>query len=559
MTQRYGLDQIGTITNSGGTATLGGVLGDVANSSIANRLAIVEAAVTNIANVGSPSYAAPSSYTLTTGTQTSGTYANVDSDNDVYHVHTDTAGTLSLIYDWTLDADQQASSVIWRGRWNGTNDTLLFELYDWVGAAWVTWFTQVGVTGTTSAADITKETTLVAKYTGTGTNAGKVRVRITGSGLTSCTLSTDQLIVGKTTAAGGIANGSTITLAGSNTNKNYVGSNWTLALGGQDISGSYFYGAKSVTGISSGSTEVTFENCDFGAATIPPGKYINCGFGLASGTLTAASAGEYILRSCYSCVPGSGTPAFDWATGTGTIRINGRGWHGGSSHTIDGDNTISWEVNGGGGQTFDGGGTVELRGHFRQATLLNAAGGKTSQIVADNCGPIAINGAGGTVNIYGTTGTITDNSGGVVTITSTQPVNLANIAATVLGGQVVTKSITYNGSASYAAFTVTGLVAVKAIGYVTTALTNHADTTSVGTATSAAGLIAATAGTAMQTTGQAWVDNAPSKFETFPASWTLIGDGEDIAVVGTANITDGVVALYCWYVPISSGASVVAA
>lgn len=128
-----------------------------------------------------------------------------------------------------------------------------------------------------------------------------------------------------------------------------------------------------------------------------------------------------------------------------------------------------------------------------------------------------------------------------------------------LGAHVASKSITYDGSLSYAAFTVTGLVAVKVVGYVGTALTNHANATSVGTATSAAGLIAATAGTAMQTEGQAWVDNAPSKFETFPANWTLIGNGEDIAVVGTANITGGVVTLYCWYIPISAGAAVVAA
>ena len=398
---------------------------------LSDQLDAVESGIGNIVSVGSPSYAAPSSYTLTTGTQTGGTYANVDSDNDTYHVHTDDAGTLSLIYDWTLATDEQANSVIWRGRWNGTNDTLLFELYDWVAPGWVTWFTRIGVSGTTSAADWTQEASLVSKYTGTGANAGKLRVRITGTGLSSMTLSTDLLIVGKTTRAGGIANGSTVTLAATTTNQNYVGNNWILALGGQDISGSYFYGAKQVTGVSSASTGVTFENCDFGAATVPPGKYINCGFGLASGTLTAASAGEYILRSCYSCVPGSGTPVFDWATGSGTIRINGRGWHGGSSHTIDGDNTISWEVNGGGGQTFDGGGTIELRGNFRQATITNHAAGKTSQIASSGCGPIAINGAGGTVNIFGLTGTITDNSGGAVTITSAQVVNLANVNAEV--------------------------------------------------------------------------------------------------------------------------------
>lgn len=128
-----------------------------------------------------------------------------------------------------------------------------------------------------------------------------------------------------------------------------------------------------------------------------------------------------------------------------------------------------------------------------------------------------------------------------------------------LGGTPATKTITYTGAVSYTAFTVTGAVAVKVIGYITTVLSNHGDTTSVGTATSAAGLIAATAGTAMQTQYQIWVDNAPSKFETFPSGYSIIGDGEDITVVGTANLAAGVVELYCYYIPLSSGATVVAA
>jgi hypothetical protein len=154
------------------------------------------------------------------------------------------------------------------------------------------------------------------------------------------------------------------------------------------------------------------------------------------------------------------------------------------------------------------------------------------------------------------------NTGGTATLTailgdmanSSLSTQLAN-----MGARMVSKAITHNGSASYTAFTVTGLVAVKVVGYITTALTNDAATTSVGTATSAAGLIAATAGTAMQTANQVWVDNAPSKFETYPANWTLIGDGEDIVVDGDAALVGGVVSLYCWYIPISTGASVVAA
>lgn len=130
---------------------------------------------------------------------------------------------------------------------------------------------------------------------------------------------------------------------------------------------------------------------------------------------------------------------------------------------------------------------------------------------------------------------------------------LANVA-----GRVVSKSITFQpATTSYALFTVSNVCAVKVIGVLTGALTAHADTTSVGTATSAAGLIAATAGTALDAIGKIWVDNAPSKFETFPANWALVN--EDIVVASTANITGGVITFYCFYLPIVAAATVTAA
>jgi len=164
--------------------------------------------------------------------------------------------------------------------------------------------------------------------------------------------------------------------------------------------------------------------------------------------------------------------------------------------------------------------------------------------------------SGGKAEIVGTV----SNTNGTATVGAVLGDPKASSLADLLfalGAQRVPKGITYTGATSYAAFTVSGTVAVKVVGAVTSALTNHADTTSVGTATSAAGLIAATAGTAMQTMGQIWVDNAPSKFETFPANWTIIS--EDIAVASTANLTGGTVTLNCWWFPVVAGSSLVAA
>ena len=163
---------------------------------------------------------------------------------------------------------------------------------------------------------------------------------------------------------------------------------------------------------------------------------------------------------------------------------------------------------------------------------------------------------GGKAEIVGTVA----NTGGTATVGAVlgDPKNssLADLLF-ALGAQRVGKGITYNTATSYAAFTVSGTVAVKVVGSVTSALTNHADTTSVGTATSAGGLIAATAGTAMQTIGQVWVDNAPSKFEVFPANWVVIS--ESIVVASTANLAGGTVMLNCWWFPVVAGSTLVAA
>jgi hypothetical protein len=141
-----------------------------------------------------------------------------------------------------------------------------------------------------ATADVTRAPILVTKYTGTGANLGDVRVRIYGTGLTSSTpFRVDQLVCGRTVKTGGITNGSTVTLAAATTNRNFVGANWILVLGGQNISGSDFVGAVSVTGISSVTTAFTFEKCYFGAATCPPWRCV-CPSAASCGCSTAARA-----------------------------------------------------------------------------------------------------------------------------------------------------------------------------------------------------------------------------------------------------------------------------
>jgi len=434
-------------------------LGAPVGASVSADIATLQSTVSNISITGSPSYVAPSSYVLTTGNQTSGTYSNVDTSNGVYHVHTDTAGVLSLYYEYTLRSDQQAVNLTFKGRITSSNDSMTVEAYDWIAAAFVPLFTLAGVNTTT---DTNQSIPLVGKYTGTGANIGKVRIRFVNAvALTTATLYVDLCIVGitntsrtvgysngsvwvKSTGNSGtenytngtadnpcpwadalviaaslgltnfrILNGEIVTLTGACNQKSLIGEEWNLALGGQSISASYFKGA-SVSGIASAASRPTFEDCHFVGGTYPPMDAIQCGFNTTSGApFVAASAGQYLFVDCFSQVAGSGTPYFTFSGTGGTTGVNIRSWSGGSNSTLDSNVTMSLEVLAGGGQTITtGGGSAELRGVFRAATIV-LSGSPTVQIAAVT-GTITLSGAAtsATVNIWGVHGVVTNTSTG---------------------------------------------------------------------------------------------------------------------------------------------------
>ena len=210
-----------------------------------------------------------------------------------------------------------------------------------------------------------------------------------------------------------VSPGSTLTLAGAYLSIVFHGDKWTLALGGQSISGCVFYNPN-VTGISSG-TDAHWHDAMFGAVTVPPGIFVGCGIGESGGTFTAASAGEYVGKDCYSLVPGSGAPNLVF-TGLGSATgINNRGSFGGANYTLDSDCTLSHEVVGGGGTTITtGGADVEIRGTTRAINLtLGTATSETVQFVGV-CGPITISGnpTAAVVNLYGISDGVTDTSTG---------------------------------------------------------------------------------------------------------------------------------------------------
>jgi hypothetical protein len=311
-------------------------------------LAIGSAAISTVAG----------SYTLTTGTQSSGLYTDTETLNQVYHRHTDTAGVMELYYQFDVGGAGVAVTSSFTGYLQGSNDTLTIYAYNWVGATWDVVGTLVG---SNSATPITDNLNLLTRHTGTGANLGLVRIRFyAASGLTSATLSIDQIYVSYAVVSqtvgyalgaiwyndsvantnteayvDGVADnpistmtafntlsastgldrmeispGSTVTLAATQNNQVFSGDQWTLDLGGQDITGSKFIGAANgVIGTASGVFPF-FKECSMGDASIPAAALQTCGL---SGTLTLNSVGDYYFFDCFSQVAGSGTPVIDFS------------------------------------------------------------------------------------------------------------------------------------------------------------------------------------------------------------------------------------------------------
>lgn len=397
------------------------------------------------------------------GVETSGTNASVDAEDGTYHQIDDVANNIDIVYEFPVGGGRTATSVLWKGKLLGANDVATVQAYN--GSSWATIFSLEGRPGAAPTAPSDNSTVtipLLSKYTGTGADLGKVFIRFECAGQTNPALYTDLLLVnavniGQTvgyangrihvnTAASntnteafvdgvadnpvstwaaaltlsasvglnafGIATGSSITLTANSDGYALFGEDWDLGLGGQSIEGLHAHGAN-ITGTGTATvTRPTFENCHFAAATIPPAIARGCGIGEESGTFTAGSAGQYIFDSCYSMVPGAGSPAFAFSGLGAATGINNRGWRGSATWTLDSDCTLSHEVLAGGGTTVTtGGADVEIRGITRSVTLTLSGAG-TVQFVGV-AGPIAIGGtATTTVNLYGVSASLADTSSG---------------------------------------------------------------------------------------------------------------------------------------------------
>jgi len=363
-----------------------------------------------------------SSYTLTTGVQSSGTVSNTENLDAVAHEHTDTAGTLDLYYEFSVGGNATGVACNYDALVTGSNDVVDVFAYNWGGASW----DQVGsIQGTNSSTVyLSDSVSLLTRHTGAGSDIGLVRLRFQSASLSSATLKVDRIscaysvvsdsvgyangavwidttsgVAGTEAFVNGVAdnpvdsladaltiassvllrkfevgNGSTVTLASSTENKVFSGHEWALALGGQSVASTMVIDAN-VTGTGTGS-DSEYDGCLFGIASLAPFQAYDCSFtATTSGGMTLSAAGNYRFISCQSGVPGSSSPLF--TLGTGAILAEWRRWSGGitvSGISSDDVLTISGEL---GTVTLNGAdGQVEIRGTYK-AIVDNRTGSPT--------------------------------------------------------------------------------------------------------------------------------------------------------------------------------------
>jgi hypothetical protein len=260
------------------------------------------------------------------------------------------------------------------------------------------------IVGQAGTANIVKNVPLFSRHRGTSAaELGKVYIRLHCTGMSSPVLNTDQIYVtysvtsrsvgyadgaawlNTATGATGtetyvygtadnpvktlaeamtiaaavglkrirVANQSSITLGQSVAGYSLVGKNWTLALDGQNIAGSYFEGAI-ISGVSSG-TGASFVGCRVGTATIGQADFLET---LFNGTFTTLTGGAYNFLHCTDGIPGTTNPVFVL---TANVTLGIRNWRGGINfNAVASTNTVA----------IDGAGRIIIDSNCVQGALI---------------------------------------------------------------------------------------------------------------------------------------------------------------------------------------------
>jgi hypothetical protein len=374
------------------------------------------------------------------GTPTN-TFTNLEAADGNYHIITHATNDIDWIYGFSVGGGRTATEATFTGYLTGANDAMLIQAYDFVGADWETRALLPGKAG--SSNDVIS-IPLLSKHTGTGSDIGKVYIRLEADGaMTSPVLNTDALTVaavnigqsvgyalgrvwidtadgvaGTESFVNGTADNKSLTLADALTvagNLNIkefgttrdstlapaadfndftvYGTGYAFTLGGHDYAGTHIYHASPITGIATSAVNTDhFDVLDsiIGDVTVDDAHFTRCGF---TGTVTlggvgSGTPGELKMIECFSLIPGSSTPILDFGTGSENHNVTIADWQ-------NGIEIQNFNVTGTGG-----------------TDLLSLSG--TGQIIINaNCD-------GGTIHLRGQW-KITDNSSGAVTITQDDP------------------------------------------------------------------------------------------------------------------------------------------
>ena len=185
-----------------------------------------------------------------------------------------------------------------------------------------------------------------------------------------------------------IAPGSTLTFAATQSGQLFIGSEWTLALGGQDISGTSITGA-AVSGIAAGTGTQFFVDCIMGAVTLPDDTHVMTSSIVGVQTLPA---GDVFYDRCHSGVVGTGAPQFDFGAiplntdlhirnYSGGVDLRNMGQAGTDAASVEGRGQVIVNVN-------CTGGTIVIRGNFQltdngSATITDVARYDSVSLVDD--------------------------------------------------------------------------------------------------------------------------------------------------------------------------------
>jgi hypothetical protein len=250
---------------------------------------------------------------------------------------------------------------------------------------------------------------------------GKVRIRISGTGLSAATFRVDEFLLGYTklgqsvgyqdgavwinTISGTagtvaftngtadnpvdnlpdaltllsaiglnriqVAQGSSLQFVQTMNNLEINGLDYIIDLNGQQVDNSTITGAV-LTGTCTGNGgSLLLERCKLGDVTLPEVAWVGCAI---AGTITASETGTYFSDRCASAVAGTAAPTFDFGAAVGNTAFNLRHYSGGIEiENMKAGDTMSLE---GAGQLIINanctGGIVAIRGSF---TVTDNAGG----------------------------------------------------------------------------------------------------------------------------------------------------------------------------------------